>query len=32
VKKNFEGPIINTMDFESFYKALNVRKLGMPRY
>ncbi len=31
-KKTFEGPPINNMSFDDFYKALNVRKLGMPRY
>jgi hypothetical protein len=31
-KKNFEGPVINKLDFEVFYKALNKRKKGMPRY
>jgi len=31
-KKSFSGPIINNLDFNKFYKALNVRKRGMPRY
>ena len=28
----FAPPAINNIDFETFYKALNVRKKGMPRY
>lgn len=32
VDKSFEGPAINDLDFESFYKNLNKRKVGMPRY
>ena len=31
-KKIFSGPIINNLDFNKFYKTLNVRKRGMPRY
>ena len=31
-KKEFSGPQINKMDYKSFYKALNKRKRGMPRY
>ena len=31
-KKSFAGPVINNLDFNKFYKALNVRKNGMPRY
>ncbi len=31
-KKSFGGPAINNIDFDRFYKALNVRKNGMPRY
>lgn len=31
-KKIFAGPTINNIDFTRFYKALNVRKRGMPRY
>jgi len=31
-KKDFGGPTINNIDFNEFYKALNVRKRGMPRY
>ncbi len=32
VKKEFRGPLINGLDFNDFYKALNKRKRGMPRY
>jgi hypothetical protein len=32
IKKEFRGPPINSMDFDKFYKNLNQRKLGMPRY
>ena len=32
VKKSFSGPAINNLSFDDFYKALNVRKKGMPRY
>jgi len=32
VKKEFRGPLINSLDFNDFYKALNKRKRGMPRY
>jgi hypothetical protein len=31
-QKKFAGPSINNIDFEVFYKALNSRILGMPRY
>lgn len=31
-KKIFGGPKINNIDFKNFYKALSVRKRGMPRY
>ena len=31
-KKEFRGPPINQMNFKNFYKALEKRKLGMPRY
>ncbi len=31
-KKSFVGPEINSMNFNDFYVALNVRKNGMPRY
>jgi len=31
-KKTFVGPTINKVDFKTFYKALNERKKGMPRY
>ncbi len=31
-KKTFEGPAINNLDFDLFYKALSKRKKGMPRY
>ncbi len=31
-KKTFSGPAINNIDFNKFYKALSVRKRGMPRY
>lgn len=31
-KKSFGGPVINSLNFETFYKALSVRKNGMPRY
>ncbi|WP_321778259.1 c-type cytochrome [Sulfurimonas sp.] len=30
--KTFMGPAINELDFALFYKALNKRKNGMPRY
>ena len=30
--KTFEGPSINSMEFQIFYRALNERKRGMPRY
>lgn len=31
-KKSFEGPSINKMEFQIFYRSLNERKKGMPRY
>ena len=31
-KKSFRGPEIDKMNFGEFYKALNSRKNGMPRY
>ncbi len=31
-RKSFRGPTINTLDFDTFHKALSVRKKGMPRY
>ncbi|QOP41229.1 c-type cytochrome [Sulfurimonas marina] len=31
-KKSFDGPIIKDLSYEKFYKALNKRKKGMPRY
>jgi len=31
-QREFRGPIINNMDFDKFYKSLNERKKGMPRY
>jgi len=31
-KKTFKGPIINNLDFNTFYEALNERKNAMPRY
>lgn len=31
-KKTFEGPVINNLDFNAFYEALNERKIAMPRY
>jgi len=31
-KKAFTAPAIDTIKFEDFYKALNSRKKGMPRY
>ncbi|RLA81036.1 MAG: cytochrome c [Epsilonproteobacteria bacterium] len=31
-KKEFRGPKITGLDFKQFYKALNERKRGMPRY
>ncbi len=32
IKKTFSGPSINNLDFNKFYKALSIRKRGMPRY
>ena len=32
VQKSFRGPEINTLNYQEFYKALNRRKNGMPRY
>ncbi len=31
-KKEFGGPVINSLDFKQFYLALNKRIKGMPRY
>jgi len=31
-KKSFRGPVINNITYREFYKALNSRKKGMPRY
>lgn len=31
-KRNYRGPVINKMKFDTFYEALNQRKNGMPRY
>jgi len=31
-KKSFEGPAINTLTYTDFYKSLNKRISGMPRY
>jgi len=31
-KKSFIGPQINNVQYSEFYKALNNRKKGMPRY
>ena len=31
-KKAFAGPAINVLDFKAFYKALDSRVRGMPRY
>lgn len=31
-QKIFGGPVINNMNFNEFYEALNIRKNGMPRY
>lgn len=31
-QKVFSAPKINTLKFKEFYKALHVRKKGMPRY
>ena len=30
--RSFKAPPINNIDFKEFYKALNKRKKGMPRY
>ena len=32
IEKEFHPPKINDLGFKKFYKALNVRKKGMPRY
>jgi len=32
VEKSFRGPEINSVKYSDFYKALNKRKNGMPRY
>jgi mono/diheme cytochrome c family protein len=31
-KKSFVGPRINNVKYSEFYRALNTRKKGMPRY
>ncbi len=31
-QKSFRGPVIKTLSFKEFRKALNERKRGMPRY
>lgn len=31
-KKTFVGPSINNINFDKFYKTLNSRNRGMPRY
>ena len=31
-KKEFRGPQINSLNYTEFYKAVNRRKIGMPRY
>lgn len=31
-KKSFKGPAINSLDFDTFYRALDNSKEGMPRY
>jgi len=31
-KKSFDGPAINKLEFSVFFKELNRRKRGMPRY
>ena len=31
-KKEFRGPVIDNLDFNKFYKALNRSTRGMPRY
>jgi len=32
IEKNFRGPKIKSIEYAEFYKALNKRKNGMPRY
>ncbi len=32
VKKTFAGPTINNIKYPQFYKKLNIRNKGMPRY
>ena len=32
IEKSFRGPKINSINYAEFYKALNKRKNGMPRY
>jgi hypothetical protein len=32
IEKSFRGPKINTIAYNDFFKALNKRKRGMPRY
>ncbi|MDA7816836.1 cytochrome c [Sulfurimonas sp.] len=31
-KKSFFGPSINNINYSKFYRALSIRKRGMPRY
>jgi len=31
-KKTFVGPVINKLNFDTFYKSLNKSQDGMPRY
>ena len=31
-KKSFIGPVINNLQYSKFYKTLNSRNKGMPRY
>jgi hypothetical protein len=31
-KKVFKGPVINNLNFKKFYKVLNTRTRGMPKY
>ena len=31
-RRTFKGPVINNLDFPTFFKELNRRKRGMPRY
>ncbi len=32
IEKSFRGPKINSIEYSDFFKALNKRKRGMPRY